>query len=178
MNANNRQCFIQIYTGNGKGKTTAAIGQAIRAAGAGLKTIIIMIMKDYPYGEIKALERYSDFITVEQYGNDEFVLKKQIPSEAEKQVAQSAIKRAYEAMLNKEYDIIILDEVCVSVYFKLIDESDIMPLLDNKPPEVELILTGRYCPQSWIGKADLVTEMAEVKHYYQQGITARRGFES
>jgi cob(I)alamin adenosyltransferase len=132
----------------------------------------------YPYNEIDSLKRFKNLITVKQYGNDYFVLNKQPPSYEDKQTAQNAIKHAYNAAITKEYDIIILDEVCVSVYFKLISFEDLMPLLNDKPDEVELILTGRYCPQEWIDKADLVTEMVEVKHYYQQGVLARRGFES
>lgn len=170
--------YIQIYTGNGKGKTTAAIGQAIRAAGEGLKTLIIMFMKEYPYNEIVALKRFDDLITVEQYGNDEFVLRKQEPSSEDRQTAQKALERAHSAIISKEYDIVILDEASVSVYFGLFTADDLIPILAEKPDEVEVILTGRYCPKSWIEKADLVTEMKEIKHYYQKGILARRGFES
>lgn len=170
--------FIQIYTGNGKGKTTAALGQAVRAAGSGLRTLIIHFMKDFPYGEIKGLEPLREFITVEQFGNDEFVLRRQLPSEEDRQKALNAIERARRAMLDGKYDIVVLDEVCVTFYFKLLDVSDVMPLLDEKPEGVELILTGRYCPQELIDKADLVSEMREVKHYYMQGITSRKGIES
>lgn len=170
--------FIQIYTGNGKGKTTAALGQAVRAAGSGLKTLIIHFMKDFPYGEIKGLGPLKEFITVEQFGNDEFVLRRQLPSEEDRQKALNAIERARRAMLDGEYDIVVLDEVCVTFYFKLLNVSDLMPLLNEKPEGVELILTGRYCPQELIDKADLVSEMREVKHYYMQGITSRKGIES
>jgi len=169
---------IQIYTGNGKGKTTAAIGQAIRAAGSGLRTLIIMFMKDHPYGEIESLKYLEQWITVEQYGNDQFVFQKQPPSDQDRASARKALDRAHQAMLSKEYDIVIMDEVCVCVYFKLLVVNDLLPLLDEKPDEVELILTGRYCPPEWIDRADLVTEMQEVKHYYQQGVLARKGFES
>ncbi len=170
--------YIQIYTGNGKGKTTAAIGQAIRAAGNGLKTLIVMFMKNYQYGEIRALKVFEEFITVEQYGDDAFVFRKEPPSEQDIATAHKALNRAREAMLSGEYDIVILDEVCVCTYFKLLTTEDVLPLLDEKPDDVELILTGRYCPDEWIERADLVTEMQEVKHYYQQGVLARKGFES
>jgi cob(I)alamin adenosyltransferase len=170
--------YIQIFTGNGKGKTAAAIGLALRAAGAGLKTLIIMFMKEYPYSEIKALQRYSDFITVERYGNDNFVIKKQEPSEEDKQVAREALNKVRKAMTDKKYDMIILDEICAAVYFHLLKAEDIIPVLENKPDGVELILTGRYCPDSWIEKADLVTEMKEIKHYYQKGVISRKGFDS
>ncbi|MBD3257548.1 cob(I)yrinic acid a,c-diamide adenosyltransferase [candidate division GN15 bacterium] len=169
---------IQIYTGNGKGKTTAAIGQAIRAAGSRLKTLIVMFMKDYPYGEVRALKNFSDYITIERYGNDKFVFEKKPPGDKDIATAHKALARAREAMLSGEYDMVILDEVCVCVYFKLLTADDVLPILDDKPDNVELVLTGRYCPKEWLDRADLVTEMTEVKHYYQQGVLSRKGFES
>ena len=176
--ANNTMRYIQIYTGNGKGKTTAALGQAIRAAGSRLKTFIVMFMKDHPYGEVISLKKLSDWITIEQFGNDEFVLRKQSPSDKDKAIARRGLDRAREVMLSHQYDIVILDEICVTVYFGLLTVDDVLPLLDERPKEVELILTGRYCPKEWIDRADLVTEMQEVKHYYQQGVLSRKGFES
>jgi len=170
--------YIQIYTGNGKGKTTAAVGQAIRAAGHGLKTFIVMFMKNHPYGEIKTLKNLSDWITVEQYGDDDFVFRKEPPSDEDKDTARKALSRAREAMLSGDYDIVILDEICVAVYFGLLGTDDVMPFLEEKPDNVELILTGRYCPDEWIDRVDLVTRMDEIKHYYQKGILAREGFES
>jgi len=170
--------FVQIYTGNGKGKTTAAIGQAVRAAGHGLKSLIIMFMKNHPYGELQSLRRLSEWITVEQYGDDVFVMRKEPPSAEDIAVARRALARAREAVRSGVWDIVILDEVCVCVYFKLLAVDDILPLLAERPDHVELILTGRYGPQEWIEKADLVTELVEVKHYYQDGVIARRGFES
>ncbi len=175
---NQSRRFIQIYTGNGKGKTTAALGQAVRAAGCGLKTFIIMFMKDYPYSEINCLKLLDKWITVERYGNDDFVYKKQLPPQPELDIAQNALQKAREVMLSGKYDIIILDEICVTTYFKLLAPEDVLPLLRDKPDSVELILTGRYCPQEWLDRADLVTEMQEIKHYYKQGVPARQGFES
>jgi len=170
---------IQIYTGNGKGKTTAAIGQAIRAAGHGYKTLIIHFMKNFPYGEIETLNLLKDFIKVEQFGDDKFVFKKQLPSDEDKAQAFAAINRANEAMQSGDFDLIILDEICVTFYFKLLEVKDVIPLLNSKPENVELILTGRYCPQELIDKADLVTEMKEIKHYYtNQNLTARKGIEN
>ena len=156
--------FIQVYTGNGKGKTTAAIGQAVRAAGFDLKTYIVQFMKEFPYSELNSLKYLKEWITIEQFGGDDFVYKKQLPGEEEKSKARSGLNTANEKMLSNEFDIIILDEV--------------VEFISQKPGNVELILTGRYCPDEVIKLADLVTEMKEVKHYYQKGITSRKGIES
>lgn len=173
-----KQGFIQIYTGNGKGKSTAALGQAVRAAGFGLKTYIAQFMKEYPYNELNSLKYLSEWITIEQFGGDEFVYKKELPGEEELAKAQKGLQTAKEKILNDEYDLIILDEAIVAIYFKLIETKVLVELIKIKPKNVELILTGRYCPEELIELADLVTEMKEVKHYYQKGITSRRGIES
>lgn len=170
--------FIQIYTGNGKGKTTAAIGQAVRAAGAGLKTYIAQFMKEYPYSELESLKRLNDFITIEQFCGDDFVYKRQLPDEAELKRAAEGLQIAKQRMLSGNYDIIILDEATVAIYFKLLTVDQIFDFINNKPAEVELILTGRYCPDELISRADLVTEMGEVKHYYSSGVKSRKGIES
>lgn len=171
--------YLQIYTGNGKGKTTAAIGQSIRAAGSRLRTLFVMFMKDFPYGEVRALESLSEFITIERYGGDQFVYERQLPPPHEVATARRALARARDAMRERAFDIVVLDEICVAVYFKLLTEEDVLAVIDERPPEVELILTGRYCPQSWLDRADLVTEMTEIKHYYtNQGVLSRKGFES
>lgn len=169
---------IQVYTGNGKGKTTAAIGQAVRAAGTGLKTLIIQFMKEYPYNELNSLKLLSEWITIEQHCGDEFVYKRELPSNEEITKARNALQSAREKMLTGEYDIIILDEAIVSIYFKLLTTDELINFMDSKPDNVELILTGRYCPPEIIERADLVTEMLEVKHYYTKGILSRRGIES
>jgi len=170
--------FIQIYTGNGKGKSTAAIGQAVRAAGAGLKSYIIQFMKEFPYNEINSLKYLSEWITIEQCGKDDFVYKRESPPKEEIEKAHRALYSAKQKMLSGVYDIIILDELCVAIYFGLFNAEEILPFIDSKPKNVELILTGRYCPQVLIDRADLVTEMNETKHYYQKGILARKGIES
>lgn len=170
--------FIQVYTGNGKGKTTAAIGQAIRAAGAGYRSLIIQFMKEYPYSELKALKHFQEYITIKQFCGDDFVYKKELPSEDEKNKAISALHKVKVEFSKDNYDIIVLDEIIVSIYFKLIELQDVIDIIKSKPANKELILTGRYCPQEIIDLADLVTEMKEVKHYYQKGITSRKGFES
>ncbi len=170
--------YIQIYTGNGKGKTTAAIGQAMRAAGSGLKTFIAMFMKDFSYGEIKSIKHLSDWIRLEQYGNDTFVLRKKKPEDKDIGAAKQALKQARKAMLSAKYDIVIMDEVCVAIHFSLLETRDLLSLMEEKPEALELILTGRYCPPELIERADLVTEMQEIKHYYQNGVLARKGIES
>jgi cob(I)alamin adenosyltransferase len=172
------QGFVQIYTGNGKGKSTAAIGQAIRAAGFGLKTFIAQFMKEYPYNELNSLKHLSNWITIEQFGGDEFIYKKEPPGEEELAKAKKGLQTAKEKMLSGGYDLIILDEAIVSIYFKLIRTEELVDFIKEKPENVELILTGRYCPEELVKLADLVTEMKEVKHYYQKGIKSRRGIES
>lgn len=173
-----KQGFVQIYTGNGKGKSTAAIGQAVRAAGFGLKSYIAQFMKEYPYNELISLKYLSEWITIEQFGGDEFVYKKEHPSKEELGRAKIGLQSAKEKMLSREYDIIVLDEALVAIYFKLIETKDLVQFIKQKPENVELILTGRYCLDELIELADLVTEMKEVKHYYQKGVTSRKGIES
>ncbi len=175
---NLKEGFVQVYTGNGKGKTTAAIGQAVRAAGAGFRTYMIQFMKEYPYSEINSLKTLEEWITIEQKGNDDFVYKNKLPSSEEILVAREALKKAENIMLSGAFEIIILDEVLVAVYFKLLTTGEIVSVIKNKPKEVELILTGRYCPREIEELADLVTEMKEVKHYYLKGILSRKGIES
>lgn len=170
--------FIQIYTGNGKGKSTAAIGQAVRAAGAGLNSFIIQFMKEYPYSEIKSLAALGNFIEIEQHCGDDFVLKRELPPSSEIDKADKALLKAKEKMLSGNFDLIILDEVCVAIYFGLLKTDAVLDFMKARPDDVEIILTGRYCPQELTDYADLVTDMHEVKHYYQKGILARKGIES
>lgn len=170
--------FVQIYTGNGKGKSTAAIGQAVRAAGFGLKTYFAQFMKEYPYSELISLKHLSEWITIKQFGGDEFVYRKELPGKVELDKANKGLQTAKEKMQSGDYDLIILDEAIVAIYFKLIETKKLIDIIKAKPENVELILTGRYCPDELIEMADLVTEMNEVKHYYEKGITSRRGIES
>jgi len=173
-----KQGFVQIYTGNGKGKSTAALGQSVRAAGFGLKTYIAQFMKEYPYSELNSLKHLSEWITIEQFGGDDFVYRKELPGEEELAKARKGLQTSKEKMLSGHYDLIILDEAIVAIYFKLIETKDLVSFIKEKPENVELILTGRYCPAELIDLADLATEMKEVKHYYQKGITSRKGIES
>jgi cob(I)alamin adenosyltransferase len=170
--------YIQIYTGNGKGKSTAAIGQAVRAAGYGLRTYIAQFMKEYPYNELKSLELLSEWITIEQFAGDDFVYRKEMPNKLEMDKARRGLEKAKAKMLKGQYDLIILDEILVSIHFGLFNDEEVMTFMKMKPDNVELILTGRYCPDKILDAADLVTEMKVIKHYYQEGVLARRGIES
>lgn len=170
--------YVQVYTGNGKGKTTAALGQALRAAGAGLRVYFLQLMKEYPYSELDGLKRLADRITIEQAGGDDFVYRREPPPAEERAKVAAALERARTAMTSGEYDVVVIDEACVSVYFQLIAADDLLALLDARPERVELIFTGRYCPDELLDRADLVTEMREVRHYYEKGVAARKGIES
>ena len=170
--------FVQVYTGNGKGKTTAAIGVAVRAAGTGLTTYFLQIMKNFPYSELKSLKKFKNFITVKQIGNDDFVLEKREPSDTEKAEIVKALDEVKSLMRERKYDIFALDEICVAVYFGLVKVEDVLEIIRQKPRETELILTGRYCPEEIINEAHLVTRMEEVKHYFNQGILSRKGIDS
>jgi cob(I)alamin adenosyltransferase len=170
--------YVQIYTGNGKGKTTAAIGLAIRAAGFGLKSYIVQFMKEFPYNELNSLKHLSEWITIEQFGGDEFVYKKELPDNNDLEKVKKGLSSAKVKMLGGEFDLIVLDEANVAIYFKLLKTEELIEFIKQKPENVELILTGRYCPEELIELANLVTEMREVKHYYQKGVLSRRGIES
>jgi cob(I)alamin adenosyltransferase len=170
--------YIQVYTGNGKGKTTAAIGLAVRAAGSGLKVYIAQFMKGSKYSEIKALEKLKSNITVKQYGRSgHFIKKGPEPDEKDRELAQECLKEVKGIIASGIYDVVILDEVCVAEYFKLCSVENIIDLINIKPENVELILTGRKTDGRIIEKADLVTEMREIKHYYNKGVPARKGIE-
>lgn len=167
--------YVQVYTGDGKGKTTAALGLALRASGHGLRTYVGQFMKGQHYGELEAL-RDHPFITLEQYGNPRCIRREEVTADHVTQ-AQEGLARAREAMSSGNYDIVVLDEVNVSIWFGVLDTAEVLALLDEKPDHVEVVLTGRRAPQALIDRADLVTEMRMVKHYYEQGVMARTGIE-
>ncbi len=169
--------YVQVYTGDGKGKTTAALGLALRAAGYGYKVYMGQFLKGQNYGELVSVKKLSSLITIEQFGRKGFIHVTKDPDEEDIKRAKKGMKKCLDAMLSKKYSIIILDEINVAVDFNLLSEKVILELLDQKPEEVEIILTGRYAPASFIKRADLVTEMKEKKHYYTKGITAREGIE-
>ncbi len=169
--------YVQVYTGNCKGKTTAALGLAFRAMGRGLKTYIGQFMKGRFYGELKAAEMSHPYITIEQYGKNTLTHVQNPPQEEDVRRAQEGLAKATEAMLSGEYDIVVFDEIVTSHYFHLISLEEMLGIIRSKPDGVEVVLTGRYAPPDLIEAADLVTEMTEVKHYYQKGIIARDGIE-
>ena len=167
--------YVQVYTGDGKGKTTAALGLALRASGHGMRTYIGQFMKGQHYGELEAL-RDHPLITIEQYGDVRCIHREEVTPDHVTQT-QRGLERARAAMLSGQYDVIVLDEANVAIWFGVLAVEEILAFLDQKPDHVEVILTGRRAPQPLIERADLVTDMREVKHYYQQGVTARKGIE-
>jgi cob(I)alamin adenosyltransferase len=169
--------YIQLYTGTGKGKTTAALGLAFRAAGRGLRTYIGQFLKRSPTGEIAAARCLSPFITIRQFGRRGFILVTEGPEEGDLRRARAGLRKCRAAMLSGEYRIVVLDEVNTAVRLGLLSEGEVLAVLDEKPADVELVLTGRYAPRSFIRRADLVTEMRERKHYYARGVRARAGIE-
>ncbi|MDJ0761826.1 MAG: cob(I)yrinic acid a,c-diamide adenosyltransferase [Myxococcota bacterium] len=172
-----RAC-LQVYTGNGKGKTTAALGLALRAAGRGLKVFIGQFMKGTYYGELTGVDLQGDLIHIEQFGSAHCIPLRDPPHQEDINLADAGMKRSLEVLTSGEYPIVILDEISVAVHFQLISESDMLDLLDARPSHVELICTGRYATPSLIDRADLVTEMRVVKHPYDAiGLGARDGIE-
>jgi len=167
--------YIQVYTGNGKGKTTSALGLSIRAAGAELTVLIAQFVKAGEYSEIKALKRFSDWITVVQFGAGRFIKGK--PSPEEIAAASKGLEFIKNAMKSNEYDIIIMEEANVAAACGVIQTKDILDIMEIKPDNVELVITGRGADPKVIEKADLVTEMKEIKHYFQKGVKARVGIE-
>jgi cob(I)alamin adenosyltransferase len=168
--------LVQIFTGDGKGKTSAALGNIIRALGHGLRVFIIFFMKgDYPYGERNVLSQLPN-VTVASFGQEEFVNPANIKLKQIEQAGE-ALAAARQAVASGNYDLVILDEINVAVAFKLISVKDVLEIIKNKPRQVELILTGRQADPRLIENADLVTEMVKIKHPYDKGISARKGFE-
>ena len=167
--------YIQVYTGNGKGKTTAALGLSLRAICAGKKVFFGQFMKGQPYSELKAQDFLPGF-QMEQFGGVCFVNGN--PSEQDITDAKAGLLRMEEVLLSSEYDLVIFDEINTSIHFNLLSMEEVIKVLKNKPEETEIILTGRYATDEIIQIADLVTEMKEIKHYYNLGVQARKGIEN
>jgi len=176
------QALIHVYTGDGKGKTTAALGLALRAAGHGLHTYVGQFMKGQEYGELQAAkmlgtdDRGRPLLTIAQFGKPTLIHREDA-SQEDIQLARVGLASALQAMLSGAYEIVVLDEVNVALYFELLTVQEVLAFLDQKPPQVELVLTGRRVPQEIVDRGDYVTVMEEVRHPYQKGIKARKGVE-
>lgn len=169
------QGYVQVYTGDGKGKTTAALGLAMRAAGAGLKVFIGQFIKSMDYSEVVALRRFEDLITLRQFGRGCFIRGN--PCDEDSEVAGEALAAIAAALTSGDYDVVIADEANVAFQCKIVSVEDLIGLIEKRPPNVELVLTGRGAPPEVVEMADLVTEMKPVKHYYDKGVMAREGIE-
>ncbi|MBC2711477.1 MAG: cob(I)yrinic acid a,c-diamide adenosyltransferase [Desulfosarcina sp.] len=167
--------YVQVYTGDGKGKTTAALGLALRAAGAGLKVYIAQFIKSGDYSEIKALSRYADRIIVQQFGLGRFIKGK--PSSEDVAAARKGLQAIRSALSSGHYQVVIMEEGNVAAMCGLFPADEILAIMSEKPGNVELVITGRGADARVIDKADLVTEMKAVKHYYHAGVAARTGIE-
>ena len=168
--------YVHVYTGNGKGKTTAAIGLAIRAAGAGMRVYIAQFVKGMHYSELAALDRYTDRITLKQYGRDCFIEKE--PEEADIQAARQGLEEVKGILASGDYQMVILDEANIATHYNLFSPDELIEVVRSKPEAVELVITGRNADPKVVALADLVTEMKEIKHYYNRGVQARAGIET
>ncbi|MDD2585865.1 MAG: cob(I)yrinic acid a,c-diamide adenosyltransferase [Syntrophomonadaceae bacterium] len=168
--------LVMVITGNGKGKTTAAFGQALRAVGQGYRVCIIQFMKGRKYGEVLAIEKHLPGITFYQFGLDSFVMRDN-PAPVDVELARQGFEKAKEVIGSGEYNMVILDEINVAVDFNLIPEEEMLSLTRSKPAELDLLLTGRYASDKLKEIADLVSEVTEIKHHYNAGIKDRAGIE-
>lgn len=166
--------YIHVYTGNGKGKTTAALGLAVRAACAGKKVYIGQFIKGSKYSELDIV-KYIPNITIEQYGRGCFIGNN--PTSEDIKMAKAGLEKAKNVIKSGSYDIVILDEINIAIHLGLITYKDVIDTIMQSPKDLELVLTGRYAPPQIIEVADLVTDMVEVKHYYKCGVQAREGIE-
>ncbi len=167
--------YVHVYTGDGKGKTTAALGLALRAVGAGVRVFIAQFAKGEACGEHAALERFADLITLRRYGRGSFLGER--PTEEDMKLAARGLDEARDAVASGEYPLVILDEANFAASRGLLAVDDLLDLMDNRPSGVELVLTGRRADPRLIDRADLVTEMRNVKHYHARGVVARKGIE-
>ena len=167
--------YVHVYTGEGKGKTTAALGLALRAAGAGSSVFFAQFVKGMEYSEVKSLKRYDDYIKLKQYGTGCFIFGK--PGKKDIEAARYALEDLKHIILSGDYQMVILDEANIATYYNLISVEELLALIRERPAHVEIIITGRYADKKIIDVADLVTEMLEIKHYYHKGVEARDGIE-
>lgn len=166
--------YIQVYTGNGKGKTTAAIGLAIRAAGAEKKVFIAQFVKGMHYSELNTLSKIPN-ITIKQFGRGCFIRSK--PEKEDTEAAKLGLSECAKLLKSNEFDLVILDEANIALYYNLFSFEELKKIIEEKAEHIELVITGRYARQELIELADLVTEMKEIKHYYANGVEARTGIE-
>ncbi|MGA9108702.1 MAG: cob(I)yrinic acid a,c-diamide adenosyltransferase [Smithella sp.] len=168
--------LVMVITGNGKGKTTAAFGQALRAIGQNYNVFVLQFMKGRKYGEFIAAEKYLPRLTIRMSGLDSFVMRDN-PAAIDIELAKKGLDTARKAIMSGKYDMVILDEINVALDFKLINLKEVIDLIKNKPPALNLILTGRYAPEGIIKLADTVSEVKEIKHHYAAGVKDRAGIE-
>ncbi|MCL2218686.1 MAG: cob(I)yrinic acid a,c-diamide adenosyltransferase [Chitinispirillia bacterium] len=167
--------MLQVYTGNGKGKTTAALGLALRAAGAGFRVLFVQMMKHTPTSELESIKLLGNMIVVRRYGSGNFIVD--TPAKEDYECAAQAFEDIREAAAAGQFNMIVADEMCTALYYKLIDRESVLNLIKNCPASIELVFTGRYADEELINAAGVVTEMREVKHCYRDNIPARRGIE-
>ncbi len=168
--------LVQVYTGDGKGKTSAAFGAALRAVGRGLKVYVIQFIKGgFDYGELYSIKSLPN-LKLTAFGRGRFITESRPPKE-DVQLARDGFELARKVVNSGEYDMVVLDEINVTLHLKMISRDDVIQLIKNKPKHVELILTGRNAPAQIIEAADLVTEMKEIKHPYADGVPPRKGIE-
>ena len=170
----NKHSIVHIYTGKGKGKTTAALGLALRASGAGLKVYIAQFIQGRPYSEIKALKKFRN-IKIEQFGRGCFITAR--PAVKDVLLAKAGLNKVRDIITGRKYNLIILDEMNVAVKFGLLSLKEVIGVLQKAPKSLEVVLTGRYAHPRLIKMADLVSEIRDVKHYYRKGVKARKGIE-
>ncbi len=168
--------LVIVYTGDGKGKTTAAMGQALRAIGHGMKVLVLQFMKGKKYGEVLAAEKYLPDLTIYQCGLDSFVMRNN-PAPVDIDLAQQGLEMAKKALSSGDYQMVILDEINVAMDFGLLSVDDVAAMIKGKASAVDLILTGRYAPPEIIELADTVSDVQEIKHHYAKGIKERAGIE-
>ena len=167
---------VHVYTGNGKGKTTASFGLALRSLGAGFKVFVGQFVKGMKYSEIEAFKAFGEQIVIRQLGRDCFIHR--APEQEDIDLAREGLAMMREVVMSGEYKLVIFDEANIATYFKLFPVEDLVEIIENKPEDVELVFTGRYAEEKLLEKADLITEMKEIRHYYANGIQARKGIEN
>ncbi len=166
--------YVHIYTGDGKGKTTAAFGLAVRALCANKSVYIAQFVKSMKYNETK-IEQLFPKVKIEQVGRGCFITNE--PQQEDIDYAKAGLKVCKQHLNSGEYDVVILDEITIAIYFKLLAAQEVIEAINQRNPKVEVVVTGRYAPQELIDTANLVTEMKEIKHYYTQGVLSRNGID-